>query len=265
MNIAAYQAPLDPSRSFSDVVGLIQDQVEICERAGIEFLCCPEGLFGGLADYAPDPASIAVHVENGELAALLAPLASTAVTTIVGFTERGGDGHLYNAAAVYSHGRIVGSYRKLHPAVNRSLYRPGKELPVFTVRGLTFGILICLDSNDAELYRRLVAQGAVVVFIPTNNGLPSSRFGPEVVAEARRVDLEYATRHRRWIVRADVVGEASGLHGYGATGIVSPDGAVFAVAAPGQHSASGFVVFGRTPAYNQAVLSVVGSSPRLLR
>lgn len=79
---------------------------------------------------------------GGGLEALLRPLASDAVTTIVGFTERSAAGRLYNSAAIFHRGAVVGVYRKRHPAIRRSVYRPGADGPVFTVRGLTFGILV---------------------------------------------------------------------------------------------------------------------------
>ena len=50
----------------------------------------------------------------------LAPLASDTVTTIVGFTEVTGTGRLHNTAAVFHRGSVIGLYRKLYPAINRS-------------------------------------------------------------------------------------------------------------------------------------------------
>jgi hypothetical protein len=50
VKVAAYQAPLQATNSMA-VVDLIREQVEICESQGVEILCCPEGVLGGLADY----------------------------------------------------------------------------------------------------------------------------------------------------------------------------------------------------------------------
>src|SRR3954467_1350459 len=118
--VAAYQAPLLPSGSM-DVIGLIQKRVLWCETEGVEFLCCPEAVLGGLADYGAHPADFALGVENGELAAALAPLASNRVTTIVGFTEAAGAGRWFNSATVFHHGTVAGVYRKRHPAIRRSV------------------------------------------------------------------------------------------------------------------------------------------------
>lgn len=51
---------------------------------GVQVLCCPEGILGGLADYARRPDEIAIDVQNGQLERLLTPIASETVTTILG-------------------------------------------------------------------------------------------------------------------------------------------------------------------------------------
>src|SRR5436853_3956021 len=156
-------------------VELIRKRVVWCEAEGVEILCCPEAILGGLADYAACPTEFAIDVESGQLSAVLAPLASGTVTTILGFTEISGAGLLYNSAAVFHQGAVVGLYRKLHPAIRKSIYQPGDQTPVFEVDGLTFGIVICNDSNDRELARIMASQGATALFLPTNNGLPPER------------------------------------------------------------------------------------------
>src|SRR5262245_58610156 len=124
MRVAAYQPPLLPYGSM-EALGLIARQVKVCEAAGVEILGCPEAVLGGLADDSDDPAGLAIDVESGELRARLSPLASDSVTTIVGFTEAWADGRWFNSAAVFSRNNVVGVYRKMHPAINRSVYTPG--------------------------------------------------------------------------------------------------------------------------------------------
>src|ERR1700688_2595433 len=122
MKVAAYQAPVLPGGSMA-ALALISDRVKWCEREGVDILCCPEAVLGGLADDAECPVDFAIDVV--QLEALLAPLASRSVTTIVGFTENAGAGKLYNAAAVFRAGRVFGIYRKRHPAIRRSVYSAG--------------------------------------------------------------------------------------------------------------------------------------------
>jgi predicted amidohydrolase len=57
VKVAAYQAPLFAAGSM-DALGLIRQQIDRCESAGVEILCCPEAILGGLADYAADPSTL---------------------------------------------------------------------------------------------------------------------------------------------------------------------------------------------------------------
>ncbi len=230
MKVAAFQAPLDACKGLQ-AIPLIREQIDRCESLGVSFLCCPEGILGGLADYADEPNEIAIGVANGSLNRVLAPLASERVTTIVGFTEIDGEGHLYNSAAVFAR-ETVGVYRKLHPAINHSVYRAGRELPVFTIGDLAFGILICRDSTFAEPAHTLVSRGARAIFVPTNNGLPPAKGGAELVAEARSGDIARALESRVSVIRADVAGVAGSLVSHGASGIVGQAGAVLGEARP---------------------------------
>jgi predicted amidohydrolase len=221
LRVAAFQAPLLPCGSM-EALGLIGRRVAWCEAEGVEILCCPEAVLGGLADYAERPADFAIDVEGGQLDALLSPLASETVTTIVGFTEISGAGTLHNSAAVFHGGAVVGLYRKLHPAIRKSTYRAGDRIPVFTVGGLTFGILICNDSNFPELAGRMAAQGATALFVPTNNGLPPEK--ADVVARARSADVGLALENGVPVIRANVAGRSGGLVSYGSSGIVDRNG-----------------------------------------
>ena len=226
--IAAYQAPLLPSGS-ADAIDLIAVQVRACESIGVEFLCCPEAVLGGLADYASQPYEIAIDVKKGQLQRALAPIASDTVTTILGFTEID-DGRLFNAAAVVHRGVVLGVYRKLHPAINRSVYEAGHDTPVFTAGDLTFGIVICRDSTYHEPARIMAERGATVLFVPTNNGLPPAKGGVEIVEHARETDIARARENRVAVIRADVAGRVEGLVSYGSSGIVGREGAVLRTA-----------------------------------
>jgi predicted amidohydrolase len=225
IKVAAYQAPLAACADTA-VLSLIRQQVDRCEALGVAVLCCPEALLGGLADYVDRPGRIAIETGTNQLARLLGPLSSDRVTTIIGFTERGNDGHLYNAAVVFARGAVLGIYRKLHPAKNRSVYRAGDEVPVFTVGGVTFGVLLCRDSLFAEPARLMVSRGARILFVPTNNGMPPAKGGAELVEEARACDVARAVESGVPVVRADVAGVAGDLVSHGSSGIVDRDGRV---------------------------------------
>jgi predicted amidohydrolase len=225
IKVAAYQAPLLPSGSM-EAIALIRKRVESCEAQGVSVLCCPEGILGGLADYAARPTEFAIDAQGDQLSTALAPLASDTVTTILGFTEITGTGRLYNTAAVFHQGSVIGLYRKLYPAINKSIYEAGDQMPVFHVGGLTFGIVICNDSNYLEPARIMAARGATALFVPTNNGLPPEKTYADLVTHARNVDIARAIENSVWVIRADVAGHTAELTSDGASGIVDPDGMV---------------------------------------
>lgn len=202
MRIAAYQAPLLPGGSMA-ALDLIGDQVRWCEANGVDVLLCPEGVLGGLADDVARPSEIAIDVENGDLARILQPLNSATVTTIVGFSATSG-GALYNSAAVYSQGEVLGVYRKRHPARRVSVYAAGTESPVFALGGLRFGMMICNDTNFPDLADDMVARGARLLLVPSNNALRTEI--ADVVELTRAVDVETARRCGVPVVRADVAG-----------------------------------------------------------
>jgi predicted amidohydrolase len=220
-----------------DALDLIRTQVKVCEAEGIEILCCPEAILGGLADYAEDPERFAIAADTLDTA--LAPLASDRVTTIIGFTERADRNRLYNAAALFQHGFVAGLYRKLYPAMNHSVYEAGHSTPVFQVGDLKLGIVICNDSNYVEPARRMAAQGATALFVPANNGLPPEKAHADLVALTRDVDIARATENSMWVIRADVAGRTDDLVSYGSSGIVDPDGLVVQAA---QQLTNGLIV-----------------------
>ncbi len=210
-----------------DALEFIRAHVRRCEIEGISILCCPEAILGGLADDAEDPRGIAIS--TAELGEVLAPVSSNSVTSIVGFTEMAEGDRLYNSAAVLHRGSVVGVYRKLHPAINRSVYSAGRETPVFHVDPLTLGIVICNDSNYSEPAALMARRGATVLFVPTNNGLPPEH-AAEVVAQSRSADIARAIENGMWVVRADVAGRAGDLVSYGSSGIVDSKGMVMQTA-----------------------------------
>lgn len=232
MKVAAYQAPLDVP-DVDAALELVLMHVERCEQEGVELLCCPECVLGGLGDSADDPFTSAIDVESGELELVLKPLRSRNVAVIVGFTEiQKGTGRLYNSAAVIERGSIIGVHRKMKPAINRSVYHAGDDLRTFRVGGLTFGVLICRDSTFPDLARDLAHLGAFVLFVPSNNGLPEAKTGPDLVDETLRQDCALAKANRMWVVRSDVAGRTSQLVAYGTTTIIRPSGEVLCRARP---------------------------------
>ncbi len=229
MKIAAYQAPLFENGSLA-AFELLRTQVAVCEEAGVEILCFPETVLGGLADCYDRPSAYALNAGNGQLRKFLAPLTSRSVSTIVGFTETTDAGTLYNSAAIFHQGEVLGLYRKVYPAENHSVYEAGTELPTFTIGSLTFGVVICNDTNYYEPARVMASRGATVLFIPTNNALPAGR--ADVVSRARSMQIARAVENGLTVVSADVAGNRGSFASHGSSNIIDPNGVVVASSRP---------------------------------
>lgn len=231
MKIAAYQAPYLTFGSMA-AVELISEQLDVCETQGVEVLCCPEAVIGGLAHEADgeSPADVALGVASGELAAALAPLLDSPVTAIIGFTERDPTGSVFNSAAVLSEGRVAGVYRKVYPGY-RTAFRAGADLPVFHHHSTPYGIMICNDLWYVEPARVLAAAGAAIVFVPTNSGHPHD-VTPSFQSRGENLPIARAVENTTTVVVADIAGVQGDRVAHGFSCIIDPDGVVLVRAEP---------------------------------
>jgi predicted amidohydrolase len=108
------------------------------------------------------------------------------------------------------------------------VYSAGDQSPVFTVGALSFGIMICNDSNYPALATDMAARGASVIFVPSNNSLPPER--ADVVALSRSVDIARAKDNAVMIVRADIAGRTADRVSFGSSAIVDARGTVLRAA-----------------------------------
>jgi N-carbamoylputrescine amidase len=113
--------------------------------------------------------------------------------TITRMQSKAAEHGIHLAATIYEHeapglnydttfmidptGKIIGKYRKVHPAAVRSLetlfYRRGNRFPVWDVRGVKVGVVICYDHVFPETVRSAAVHGAELVIGPfATNGIP---------------------------------------------------------------------------------------------
>jgi 5-aminopentanamidase len=231
VRVAAYQAPYLPFGSIA-AVDLIAGHLASCEARGVDVLCCPESVIGGLAHESggQSPAEVSLRVDTGELARTVTPLLDTPVTVIVGFTERDRSGALFSSAAVITEGTVAAVYRKVYPGYRTSI-SPGDRLPIFRKGRARYGIIICNDMWYLEPARVLAAAGAAVLFVPTHGGhlrQPSDSFRER----GRNLPVARAVDNGVTVVVADVAGRQHGRLSYGFAAIIDRDGAAVARAEP---------------------------------
>ncbi|NGX06481.1 nitrilase-related carbon-nitrogen hydrolase [Mycobacteroides franklinii] len=148
----------------------------------------------------------------------------------VGYPERAADGQIYNSALVCDpQGRVVLNYRKSHlfgDAEKKVFGRPGPQLPVVMIRGVSVGVLICYDVEFPENVRALAMARADVIVVPTANMEPY-RAVCETVVPAR------AYENQLYVAYANYCGDRDGLAYCGGSSIINPDGTALAHAADG--------------------------------
>lgn len=145
--------------------------------------------------------------------------------------ERGARGRLHSSAAVVRGGRVLGVQRKLFP--REAAFDQGEDLPLHHHGELSFGVVICYDTNFVEPSRLLALAGTRLLACPLNNDLPADVTRRWKV-RSRTTFIARAVENDCWVIAADVAGTAGEREGIGATRIVAPDGSIVGEAPAGE-------------------------------
>jgi predicted amidohydrolase len=140
-------------------------------------------------------------------------------------------------------GRIAATYRKRHlfdvaidggPSDRESArITPGEASVVAVLPGLAggsdvrLGLSICFDLRFPELYRELVAGGAVVLAVPANFTEATGRDHWEVLLRARAIE------NGAFVIAPAQCGVGAGVPTHGRSMVVDPWGVVVAQASDG--------------------------------
>ena len=149
---------------------------------------------------------------------------------MVGYPERDGDA-VYNAAAVLgAQGEWLGNYRKqrLSGAFENATFERGNGGDtLFSLNGLTLGVLICYDLEFPENVRRLALAGVRAVLAPT-------ALSAEFAIVAEKLVPTRAFENGVFVVYGDRCGQERGKAYAGLSCIVAPDGTDLARAGRGE-------------------------------
>ncbi|HXX72544.1 MAG TPA: carbon-nitrogen hydrolase family protein [Candidatus Acidoferrales bacterium] len=78
---------------------------------------------------------------------------------------------VFNTSVIVTDGRVIGKYRKIHlfdafGFRESEFFGHGTEMVLFSVRGITLGVITCYELRFPELMRRQVLSGARAVIVP---------------------------------------------------------------------------------------------------
>lgn len=163
---------------------------------------------------------------------------------VTGFNERDG-GTLYNSAALVGPDGVIGVYRKMHLFMNeKDIFAPGDTgLPIFEIKGVKVGILICFDWVFPEAWRVLALQGAEIICHPSNLAIPG---------KAQRAVPIQALMNGVYVVLANRFGTERELTFTGNSLISGPRGDVL-VEAPAGEEAVGLTEIDPAAARNKSI------------
>ncbi|MFI6090700.1 carbon-nitrogen hydrolase family protein [Streptomyces sp. NPDC051218] len=157
-----------PGRPFGDLAGFAADverRVRGCAPSAL--VVYPELHLGETSTGLQAAPQEGAEPLDGPRDATLAELAGDLGIWLVpgSIYERGGDGHVYNSAPVYSpQGKRIASYRKIFPWRPYETTQPGREFTVVDLDGIgRIGLSICYDTWFPEVSRHLAWMGAELI------------------------------------------------------------------------------------------------------
>ena len=203
------------------------------EDKKVDLLLIPECFLSG---YILDKAYMmkyAYDFESEQFAAILKQLENVKPVLVFGVSEKQSE-MLFNSAVVVDKGKIVGVYRKTHLIdPNELFFTPGKDYPIFEIKGLKYGINICYDAQFADAAKAIADQGTQLLLSPAQNMLrrETAEYWKYKHSE---IVVERVKETGLWFIRSDVTGiRPPGQYGverigYGPTLAMNPQAEIIA-------------------------------------
>jgi predicted amidohydrolase len=215
--------PGDYDANIAKVVG----GLEWAARERIDRRSFPESLITGFFRDEQKGRRHSWSLDGPELRAMLDRVRGFDTMFMVGLNERRGE-LLYNTVVLVQHGKLIGHYSKAFP---EPYFAPGREFPVFTCKGVTFGIVICADGGFIEPARILALKGARLIMAPHYNYIRAEH----LLSHFRTVRSDHTARaieNGVWFLRGNSVtdGYDKGVDlegvGYGDSYLIDPTGEI---------------------------------------
>jgi len=145
--------------------------LEECKKKGAEIVCFPEMNITGYINPVKYPQAV-ISRYNSAIQQVADMSFTYQATIIAGFAEKNYSGKPFITQLVAQEGKIIGCYRKRTISGDEAdWFCPGTEAPLFTHGGINFGLAICADIDNGEIFRGYAEQGARLVFESAAPGL----------------------------------------------------------------------------------------------
>jgi predicted amidohydrolase len=150
--------------AMADNLARLPHYLDEATALNVDIVGFPEMSITGYADPTKYPEAI-IRLNGPEVAQVLEMTRGKPVTVLVGLIEENPMGKPFITQIVVRDGQLLGHYRKVTIKEEEAdWFSPGETVPVFTHNGLTFGIAICADLGNEQVYAECARQGAKIVF-----------------------------------------------------------------------------------------------------
>ena len=147
------------------------DYIAAAAMRDIDIICFPEMSLTGYVDPSQMPHSV-VPLDSALVADFVALTRGQALTAAAGIIERRVGQKPYITQLVARGGQLLGVYRKVTIVHEEAAwFSPGADVPLFEHGGVSFGLAICADIDNSEVFARAAEQGARLVLHPSAPGL----------------------------------------------------------------------------------------------
>ncbi|MFT3965315.1 MAG: bifunctional GNAT family N-acetyltransferase/carbon-nitrogen hydrolase family protein [Sphingobium sp.] len=176
VRLAACQLQARPVQSFDEFIQNIEYFVDVAADYRCDFILFPELftlplLSSEKSRLKPAEAIDRLTAYTPRVTKELSRMALEYNINIIGGSHptRTDDGEIQNVAYVALRDGSIHAQEKIHPTPNEAFWwniKGGDSLDVIQTDCGPIGVLICYDSEFPELARRLVDQGARMIFVP---------------------------------------------------------------------------------------------------
>lgn len=203
------------------------------EDKKVDLLLFPECFLTGYILNETYVANYAYDFESEQFATILKQLKHVKPVLVFGVSEKKA-GKYFNSAVVVNKGKLIGVYRKTHLiGPNELFFTPGKDYPIFEIKGLKYGINICYDGQFSDAAKAVANQRAQLLLVPAQNMLQCET-AEHWKYKHSEIGAERVKETGLWFVRSDVTGiRPPGQYGveciaYGPTQAMNPKAEVVA-------------------------------------
>ena len=198
VRIATCQLQARAVKDFDEFVGHVEYFVDVASDYEADFIVFPELFTLMLLSFEESELSPIEAIERlseytPRIRKLLSEMALRFNINIIGGSHptRLEDGDIHNVAFVCLRDGSVHEQEKIHPTPNEAYWwniRGGDAIDVIQTDCGPIGVLICYDSEFPELARRLVDEGARIIFVPFCTDSRQGYMRVRYCAQARAIE-----------------------------------------------------------------------------